>query len=32
MAAKRKKNGGREKKVTRYTYDEVKEPRVPEAS
>jgi adenine-specific DNA-methyltransferase len=30
MAAKRTKNGGREKKVTRYTYDEVKEPRVPE--
>jgi len=30
MAVKRARNGGREKKVTRYTYDEVKEPRVPE--
>ncbi len=30
MAGKRKTNGGREKKVTRYTYENVKEPRVPE--
>lgn len=30
MVGKRTRNGGREKKVTRYTYDEVKEPRVPE--
>ena len=28
MVGKRGRNGGRKKKVTRYTYDEVKEPRV----
>jgi len=30
MAGKRSKNGGREKKITRYTYDDVKEPSTPE--
>ena len=30
MAVKRKGNGGREKKITRYTYDNIKEPRTPE--
>lgn len=30
MARQSKKNGKSEKKVTRYTYDEVKEPRTPE--
>lgn len=32
MATKWTRNGGREKKVTRYTNDEVKVPRVPDAS
>src|SRR2546425_11554906 len=30
MARQSKKNGKSEKKVTRYTYDDVKEPRTPE--
>src|SRR5688572_154082 len=30
MASKQKNNGGRGKRVTRYTYENVKEPRVPE--
>src|SRR5437870_7905635 len=30
MARQSKKNGKSEKKVTRYTYEEVKEPRTPE--
>lgn len=30
MAPKNKTNGGKEKKVTRYTYDNVTEPRTPE--
>lgn len=30
MAGTRTRNGGREREVTRYTYEEAKEPRVPE--
>lgn len=30
MATKRGKNGGKEKRITRYTHENVKEPRVPE--
>jgi hypothetical protein len=30
MARPTKKNGKSEKKVTRYTYEDVKEPRTPE--